>query len=168
MKAMIGQFKLSNDSSCSASPGLSLMDLALCRMKCSGLSTETIETALLAENATRCRPPLDEDEVRGIARRAYTQPDVATFDLPIHLESEFFPLMSFDYIINNELPPIDWLVKGLLFAVQDRVLWYGEFGSFKSWLLLDMALAHRGRPTDRGLVLSRFPALAPSSTWAKK
>jgi len=137
-------------------------------MKCSGLSTETIETALLAENATRCRPPLDEDEVRGIARRAYTQPDVATFDLPIHLESEFFPLMSFDYIINNELPPIDWLVKGLLFAVQDRVLWYGEFGSFKSWLLLDMALAHRGRPTDRGLVLSRFPALAPSSTWSKK
>ena len=167
MEAMIGQFKLSNDSSCSASPGLSLMDLALCRMKCSGLSTETIETALLAENATRCRPPLDEDEVRGIARRAYTQPDVATFDLPIHLESEFFPLMSFDYIINNGLPPSRLASKRLICCPGSRtVVW-------EVWLVQILAptrygLAHRGRPTDRGLVLSRFPALAPSSTWSKK
>ena len=72
---------------------------------------------------------------------------VGTFDLPIHLSLSSFRSCPLTNIINNELPSVDWLVKGL-FAVQDRVLRQGEFGSFKSWLLLDMALhIAAGRPT---------------------
>lgn len=50
------------------------------------------------------------------------------------------PLVSFSDIITHDLPPIDWLVTDLI-ANQDRVVVYGEFGSLKSWLLLDLALA---------------------------
>ena len=50
------------------------------------------------------------------------------------------PLVSFADIITHDLPPIDWLVTDLI-ANQDRVVVYGEFGSLKSWLLLDLALA---------------------------
>ncbi len=50
------------------------------------------------------------------------------------------PLVSFGDIITHDLPPIDWLVTDLI-ANQDRVVVYGEFGSLKSWLLLDLALA---------------------------
>lgn len=37
-------------------------------MRRPGMSQASIEAALLQENATRCEPPLSEDEVRGIAR----------------------------------------------------------------------------------------------------
>lgn len=50
------------------------------------------------------------------------------------------PIISFQDIITRELPTVDWLVTGLI-GNQDRVVMYGEFGSYKSWLLLDLALA---------------------------
>ncbi len=50
------------------------------------------------------------------------------------------PITSFEDIITRELPPVDWLVTDLI-GNQDRVVLYGEFGSLKSWLLLDLALA---------------------------
>ena len=37
-------------------------------MRARGLTAESIEAALLVENATKCKPPLGEDEVRAIAR----------------------------------------------------------------------------------------------------
>lgn len=49
-------------------------------------------------------------------------------------------LVSYEAIITQDLPPVDWLVTDLI-AKQDRVVVYGEFGSLKSWLLLDLALA---------------------------
>lgn len=108
-------------------------------MKCAEWGVDAIEAALLAENEARCVPPLEEEEVRGIARRSLTQRDREDFQVSDPFESESFPLMSYDSILNDPLPPVDWLVKGLL-AVQDRALVYGEFGSYKSWLLLDLAL----------------------------
>ena len=57
----------------------------------------------------------------------------------MHLPSPI-PLVSLDDIMTHNLPPIDWLVTDLI-ANQDRVVVYGEFGSLKSWLLLDLALA---------------------------
>ena len=49
------------------------------------------------------------------------------------------PLVSFETIMGEPLPPIEWLVEGLI-ADGDRVVLYGEFGSFKSWVLPSLAL----------------------------
>ncbi len=38
------------------------------------------------------------------------------------------PLISFEQIMEEPLPPIDWLVEQLI-AQGDRVMFYGEFGS---------------------------------------
>jgi len=48
-------------------------------------------------------------------------------------------LIDVQTIIAGELPPVDWLVDGLI-AKEDRVLVYGEPGSLKSWLMLDLGL----------------------------
>src|SRR5262245_58098274 len=56
------------------------------------------------------------------------------------------PLISFERIMAEELPPIDWIVDGLI-AQGDRVIVYGEFRSMKSWLLLHLGLSMAaGRP----------------------
>lgn len=44
------------------------------RMRHAGASTEELESALLSFNAERCQPPLDDDEVRGIARSVGSYP----------------------------------------------------------------------------------------------
>jgi hypothetical protein len=49
------------------------------------------------------------------------------------------PLISFETIIKEPLPPIAWEVEPL-FAQGDRVLVYGRSGSMKSWLLLHLGL----------------------------
>ncbi len=55
-------------------------------------------------------------------------------------------LISFESIVKEPLPPIDWEVEPLV-AKGDRVVVYGEFGAMKSWLLLDLALhLAAGRP----------------------
>lgn len=55
-------------------------------------------------------------------------------------------LRTFGQIIKEPLPPIVWAVEPLI-SVGNRVVLYGEFGSLKSWLLLDLALhLAAGRP----------------------
>ncbi len=49
------------------------------------------------------------------------------------------PLVSFQDVMTQDLPPIDWLVTNLI-ANQDRVVLYGEPGAMKSWLLLHLAV----------------------------
>ncbi len=49
------------------------------------------------------------------------------------------PLITYGAIMQEDLQPIDWLVQDL-FAHGDRVIVYGEPGSYKSWLLLHLAL----------------------------
>src|SRR2546426_12257466 len=62
------------------------------------------------------------------------------------------PLVSFEEIMGEPLPPIEWLVEALI-AEGDRVVLYGEFGSFKSWALPSLALhIAAGRPW-----LGKFP-----------
>lgn len=48
-------------------------------------------------------------------------------------------LITYRTIMQENLPPIDWLVEGMI-ASGDRVIVYGEPGSYKSWLLLHLAL----------------------------
>jgi hypothetical protein len=62
------------------------------------------------------------------------------------------PLVSYESIATQPLPPVDWLVEGVI-ANGDRVVVYGEQGSFKSWLLPHLALnLAAGRPW-----LDKFP-----------
>jgi hypothetical protein len=49
------------------------------------------------------------------------------------------PVRSLETLLSKPLPPTDWLVEPLI-ANGNRVLVYGEWGSYKSWLLLDLAL----------------------------
>jgi RecA-family ATPase len=66
--------------------------------------------------------------------------------------SKPLPLVSFETIIEEALPPVEWLVEGLV-ADGDRVMLYGEFGSFKSWVLPSLGLyIAAGRPW-----LGKFP-----------
>jgi hypothetical protein len=44
-------------------------------LRARGLSSPAILAAVLAENETRCRPPLPEDEIRGLVDHASRQPD---------------------------------------------------------------------------------------------
>lgn len=48
-------------------------------------------------------------------------------------------ILTYDEIVSQELPPVDWLIHGLV-AVNDRCVIYGEWSSFKSWVALDMLL----------------------------
>ncbi len=49
------------------------------------------------------------------------------------------PLISFDDVMNTPLPLVEWDVEPLI-ARGERVIFYGEFGSMKSWLLLDLGI----------------------------
>lgn len=63
----------------------------------------------------------------------------------------FFPnlagrLVSFDSIMREPLPPIEWLVESLIPA-ETRTVVFGEFASMKSWVLLDLCIhIAAGRP----------------------
>lgn len=48
-------------------------------------------------------------------------------------------LLSFEKIISEPLPPIEWVIESLI-PHHNRVVVYGEFGTKKSWLLLDIGL----------------------------
>jgi hypothetical protein len=49
-------------------------------------------------------------------------------------------LIPFREIMTDTLPPIVWTVEGLIEAPA-RAIFYGEWGSLKTWLLLDLALS---------------------------
>lgn len=48
-------------------------------------------------------------------------------------------LISFRRIVEEPLPPIEWVIEPLI-PHHNRVVVFGEFGSMKSWLLIDMGL----------------------------
>ncbi len=49
------------------------------------------------------------------------------------------PLISFEKIMQEPLPPVDWVIEPLI-SQGSRVMVYGEFGSLKTWLLLTLGL----------------------------
>ncbi|MDK2741966.1 MAG: AAA family ATPase [Nitrospira sp. BO4] len=48
-------------------------------------------------------------------------------------------LVSFESIMEEPLPPIEWVVEPLI-PRQSRIIVFGEYGSMKSWTLLDLSL----------------------------
>lgn len=53
---------------------------------------------------------------------------------------ESLQLLTFQHIMQEPLPPADWLVEPL-FAQGSRAVVFGEFGCKKTWLLEDLALS---------------------------
>jgi hypothetical protein len=49
------------------------------------------------------------------------------------------PVIALDSVMRTALPPIDWLVEGVL-ANGDRAVFYAEYGAFKTWSLLDLGM----------------------------
>ncbi len=67
-------------------------------------------------------------------------------------------LISYAEIMEEDLPPVAWLVDGLI-AQGDCCIVYGEYGCMKSWVLLDLGLhIAAGKPW-----LGQFPVPHPQS-----
>jgi hypothetical protein len=49
------------------------------------------------------------------------------------------PVITLDGVMGTPLPPIDWLVEGVL-ANGDRGVFYAEYGAFKTWSLIDLGM----------------------------
>jgi len=123
-------------------------------MHARGMSPEAIKAALEWENRVKCQPPLTDEELAGIMEKAITQADRPGFSLgsegakdggsnghhggPTQSMRDV-PLISYQTIMGEPLPEVEWTVEPLI-ATGSRVVLYGEFGSMKSWVLLHLAL----------------------------
>lgn len=103
-------------------------------MRRKGFREASIVAALLEENAARCRPPLDEDEVRRTARSIgrYVPGDPVN---PI-----LWPVVTGE-ALGRKLPPIPWLCRELGIAPGAVTLLAGSNHSGKTMLLQSLAVA---------------------------
>jgi hypothetical protein len=112
-------------------------------MRRRGFSAPSMVSALLTENAIRCRPPLDEPEVRriaeGVAKR-YQPTD------PV----KGWSVLGWD-ALSSQLPPIPWLCKelGLAPGAPAMVAGYGFSGKTVSLQALAVAVASGGKAWGR-------------------
>jgi hypothetical protein len=113
------------------------------------MSAEAIVSALLAENAARCKPPLEDREVEAIAKSVsrYESSPSAVPEIIAKSSPEFLAL---------DIPKPRYLVEGI-WPEHGIGFVAGPPKSFKSFLVLDMAFAlATGRP-----FLGYFPVPAP-------
>lgn len=79
------------------------------RLRKQGSTAEQILTVLLALNCARCVPPLDDDEVRGIAERKVRNvaPDEAAKTKPVSVEDfhAYMPMHQYIFVPSRELWP---------------------------------------------------------------
>jgi len=117
-------------------------------MRRRGFSPQSIEAALLVENATKCSPPLPEDEVRkiaaSIARYEPTAPIVAmhknaAIDAAIQATERKGLFDDVRVILRNGIPPPVWLVKGLIEA--GLIILFGPSGGGKSFIAMFLSFA---------------------------
>jgi len=120
-----------------------------------GMSGREIGDCLLIINQSRCVPSMDEKEVRGIAKSMERYPKG---QLPI-LQDSFKPVVtSIAELMSMELPPIQWIVPGLL--PEGLAILAGKPKIGKSWFAWDLTLA-----VSRGdKAFSQFPC-NPSSAF---
>lgn len=101
-----------------------------------GMCPEAIESALLAENAHRCQPPLDEREVQNIAQ------SVGKYDpsAPVQPGADPWKVVG-AAALSEALAPIAWVCEGLRIAPGPITLVAGYGYSAKTIALQAMALA---------------------------
>lgn len=113
-----------------------------------GATPDEIDDVLATLNSTRCDPPLEPDEVRAIAA------SIARYE-PSEALALAFPVLTADEYLARPRPK--WRVKGVL-PEGGLALIYGQSGSGKSFLVLDLAAAivagdpWRSRAVRRGRV----------------
>jgi hypothetical protein len=134
-----------------------LMSLAG-RMRSWGMSERAITVALLEENASRCDPPLDDNEVCKIASSAGAyapgRPDTGS-SKPDQDRRPITLARASDLLYR---PAPSWLVEGVL-PEQGLFTLFGQSGVGKSFVALDLALSVAngiewlGQRTRRGAVV---------------
>jgi KaiC/GvpD/RAD55 family RecA-like ATPase len=120
-----------------------------------GLSPAEMLPTLLAVNSARCRPPLDEHEVKKIA---YSASWNATD--PLHPSNDPWNIMTAEQIF-APLPPYPWLLPGLHLAPGRISLLNGDANVGKTVVAMSIALGVASgrpvwgvyRPEKRGPVL---------------
>ncbi len=128
-----------------------------------GSGESVILAALKAENATRCDPPLSDEEVAEIAHKAGTQPDSPDFaarrtdDATSHATPRRrFELIDDEAILRREPPP--WLIQDIL-PLGGLAVLAGTAASLKTFLAIHMGFSvatgtpWAGRHTQQGLVV---------------
>lgn len=111
-------------------------------MRRRGMGQESIEAALLIENASRCSPPLPESEVATIARSVagYAPVDVPGDSRPTPgstghgFEAPYLSAMW------DDDPAVDWMIYGFLENETIAELW-GLSGAYKTFVALDAGAA---------------------------
>jgi hypothetical protein len=104
-----------------------------------GITPEAIEAALLAENTTKCNPPLPEAKVRAIAR-----------DIPKRYpnapKESGLKLVGLGDLLSRPVVPVDWILRGRLAAGSVSIV-VSKPKVGKSTLARNLALAiARGEP----------------------
>jgi hypothetical protein len=103
-------------------------------MRRKGFSERAIVAALLEENAARCRPPLDEIEVRRTAH------SVARYAPQDAVNGNEWKVLTGDALA-SKLPPVNWLCRELGIAPGAPTLVAGSNDSGKTMALQALALA---------------------------
>lgn len=123
-----------------------------CSMQARGNSDEAIMAAVSAENQTRCKPPVDDDEVKRIVTSALTKPKgTSPFKTEEDEKHETKPLETFTFndLLGMDLQPPEFLVDGIL--PKGVCLLGAPPKSGKSWMALDLAI----QVSSGGLFLGR-------------
>lgn len=118
-----------------------------CRLRGEGLEEPDILLRLEGENAARCQPPLDHEELRVIAhsasRHEINEPP-PIWDLPespVHAIPEGADLAtSLSDLLRNPPAAPEAVVEGLIFAGTGCII-AGPPGIGKTWISLDLALS---------------------------
>jgi hypothetical protein len=113
-------------------------------MRRRGFGAPAMVAALISENASKCRPPLDEPEVRRIAE------GVAKRYQPSDPVKAGWSVLGWD-ALSTQLPPIPWLCKelGLAPGAPAMVAGYGFSGKTVSLQAMAIAVASGGKAWGR-------------------
>jgi hypothetical protein len=115
-----------------------------------GLDASALRAALHELNRTHCQPPLHAEEVDTISRSILRYPPHPQAAPPASIGA-FTPIPDHAFV---NRPPLEWHIKGVLPKAGLAIV-YGQSGSGKSFLVLDMAAAiatgslWHGRKTNR-------------------
>lgn len=108
-------------------------------MRRRGMTQASIQAALLAENAARCNPPLDDNEVRTIAASVGRYP-AAHEDDTSHEDAPAIERVSFADVLNNPPTPPRFIIPDWLPA-DTLTLLAAHGGAGKSWVALFIAVS---------------------------
>ena len=133
-------------------------------MRAHGVGFAAILAALNEINRTQCQPPLERQEVEGIAEGVVTQPDREDFTPPSDTVDEGPRVFIGAEIASAVVTRPDWIVEGV-FSARHQHLIVGIAGSAKSMVLEDAALSisHPGIATFLGLPIRRHARVALES-----